>query len=79
MESRTEDVSRGMKAAVEKLTAEAERLKKLCEVRALKENPVELSVDKPELIKEAKLSDQKREDFADAGEMIDLLRLFSVS
>jgi hypothetical protein len=73
-----EDISRGLKAAVSRLGEEAKRLKELCEIQALKENVVELSVDKLQLLEAARLADLRRQDFADLREMIHFLRLYSL-
>ncbi len=45
-----ENTAEAVRAAVERLTREAERLKKLSELQALKENPREISVDSQDLL-----------------------------
>jgi hypothetical protein len=76
-ENKPEDVSREMKSVVGRLSQEAERLKKLCEVQALKGNTVELSVDKSDLMQDARAIAESGTSIGDVRDMMNLLRLFS--
>lgn len=73
----TERLADATKAAVEKLSEEAGRLKQLSELRSLKENPVEISVDKQDLIDHVSASDRTGEGFRNVKDLMDFLRLLS--
>jgi len=64
--------------ALQRLAAEAERLKRISELQSLKTNPVELSVDKSELMETTKNSHADSDKFGTLDEMINLLRLMSM-
>jgi hypothetical protein len=63
--------------ALERLSAEAERLRKISELQSLKQNPVALSVDTKELLDSTKNSHFESRSFATLDEMMLLLCLMS--
>src|SRR5262245_579840 len=64
--------------ALERLSAEAERLRKISELQSLKGNPVALSVDTHELLETTKNSHRESQTFGTLDEMMILLRLMSI-
>jgi hypothetical protein len=64
--------------ALERLSAEAERLRKFSELQSLKGNPVALSVDTQELLDTTKNSHLESRTFGTLDEMMILLRLMCI-
>lgn len=75
--SEAQTLSEKIRGVAEKLSREAERLKKLSELQSLQGNPLEISVDKTSVLEAAQLNHRESDLPADMDEMMDLLRLFS--
>jgi hypothetical protein len=65
--------------ALERLSAEAERLRKISELQSLKANPVAVSVDTLELLENTKNNHTENGKFGTLDEMMVLLRLMSAN
>ena len=72
-------VIRKARMALERLSAEAERLRKMSELQSLKANPVAVSVDTTELLENTRSSHTENGKFGTLDEMMILLRLMSAS
>src|SRR6478672_2903569 len=65
--------------ALERLSAEAERLRKMSELQSLKANPVAVSVDTLELLENTRNNHTESGKFGTLDEMMVLLRLMSAN
>ena len=67
------------RSAVKKISAEADRLKKFSEWQSLRENPVNVSVDKCELLESTRKDHSRDPCFGDLRDLLALLNLLACS